>query len=93
MKYTEVKTIEVNNQRTIELQLDDRGLMITNKDSHGEIERRDLITEGELVMLFNLYRRLEVGEDACILGETANKVLKETYAEDDVSRFMIKDRW
>lgn len=85
---TNTKIIQVNNKQTIELEFNERGILVTHKDSDGKIERRDLVTESEIVMLLNLY--LDIDKSVYIIGDRAIKILQETYGIDDVTEYRIK---
>lgn len=85
---TNTKIIQVNNKQTIELEFNERGILVTHKDSDGKIERRDLITESEIVMLLNLF--INIDKSVYIIGDFAMNILKETCGIDDVTEYRIK---
>lgn len=45
--------IAVNNKRTLQVEITDNKLQFTTRDSNGNIERRDSITEGDIVLLYD----------------------------------------
>lgn len=85
---TNTKIIQVNNKQTIELEFNERGILVTHRDSDGKIERRDLVTESEIVMLLNLF--INIDKSVYIIGDFAMNILKETCGIDDVTEYRIK---
>ena len=51
-----MKSIEVNNQRHLEITATPQGIEINHRDSRGQIEpeNRETLTDGEIVMVCNL---------------------------------------
>ena len=45
--------IEVNNQGTLEVEIKDNRLLFTKKDAEGNIERRDQVLDGDIVLLYD----------------------------------------
>jgi hypothetical protein len=48
--------IEVNNQRTIEMEYKNNWTIVTTRDSKGNIENTYGIEDGDLIMLLNYYQ-------------------------------------
>lgn len=45
--------IPVNNNRTLQVELTDQKLIFTAIDSNGNIERKDSITDADIVLLYD----------------------------------------
>lgn len=45
--------IEVNNKNTLEVELKDNRLIFTKKDEKGNVERRDQVLDGDIVLLYD----------------------------------------
>ncbi len=45
--------IEINNKQTLEVELKDNRLIFTKKDAKGNVERRDAVLDGEIVLLYD----------------------------------------
>ena len=45
--------IEVNNKGTLEVEIKDNRLLFTKKDAEGNIERRDQVLDGDIVLLYD----------------------------------------
>lgn len=56
-----MKRIEVNNKGILEIEAKDSGVVVTKRDDKNNIERRDFIEDGDLVMLLNYWRNCKDG--------------------------------
>ena len=45
--------IEINNKQTLEVELKDNRLIFTKKDAKGNVDRRDAVLDGEIVLLYD----------------------------------------
>ena len=45
--------IEINNKQILEVELKDNRLIFTKKDDKDNVERRDAVLGGEIVLLYN----------------------------------------
>ena len=56
-----MKRIETNNKGVLEIETGDNGVVVTKRDSKNNIERRDFIHDGDLVMLLNYWKNCKEG--------------------------------
>ena len=81
-------TIKTNNNQRIQLSFGDDRIRVLHLDSKNEIKRVSSITSDEIVMMINLLDIMD--KSVYLIGDKAMKVLKESYAIDDVIEFQIK---
>ena len=80
-----MKSIEVNNERTLEIAPTTKGVKVYTVDHLGEEEENFDVTNGEIVMLLNLIRYLkDKGETTVYIP---SKKLKEPFVKAEFSKF------